>query len=71
MKIVYKTYLMHINQEGWKIYLVRSDCDISNYYTSKYDELRNTRDDTVIIFPSRVEPPKLIEWEYEEDSSCY
>ncbi len=71
MKITYKTWLMRINMEGWMVYLVRFDCDISSYYDQRHDHLRNQWDDTVIDFPSNCEPPDIIKWHYENDSTSY
>ena len=71
MKVTYKTYLMQINKDGWMIYLIRSDCDIDCFYDCKHDHLRNQWDDTQIEFPSKCEPPDIIKWHYENDSSCY
>lgn len=71
MKVTYTAWLMWMNQEGYKIYLIKEGSDISDYYSKKYDHIRSQKEDVVIIFGKGIEPPDFISWEYENDSECY
>ena len=62
---------MRINMEGFMIYLIRHDHDIDDYYDSRHDEIRNSKNDVALSFGSDIEPPAFISWEYENASDCY